>query len=520
MKQFKFSIVVPIYNVEKYLEETIESVIDQTIGFEENIQLILVNDGSQDNSEEICLKYKEKYPENVVFIKKENGGVSSARNKGIEFIQGKYVNFLDGDDKWSPDALELIYDFFEKNNNDIDFVVARKKLFEAEERFHILDYKFDKTKVVDIFEDYDFVQMDVTSVVLKTEVVKKYKFNENLKYAEDAEFINRILLEKHRYGVVREAIHLYRKRLDATSALQNSKNSKSWFVETIKYFHKYIFDISREKFGEAIPYIQYIVMYDIQWRLKKTNFAAINEKEKEEYIQNIVYLLKNIDDYIIIKQKNIFSKTKLYALSLKYGRNIVEELEYRDGKFYFNNLEVYKIRNKTNLFRIEDLEIKKGILNLKGKTLLALQRSDYEIYTNINSKQNLKIELIEEEKDIKTFTNESFKNYTYNIKIPLKNVKIISFIFVYKNDIKEKLKVGFGDNLLLDKLENAYYSKDRYIITYSKKNILVKKGTIKQKIKYKFNYLKELKLLKKADIIKYKEIIKIDHNKKRSNNSE
>ena len=60
--KYKISVIVPVYNVEKYLEETIESVIAQTLGFK-NIQLILVNDGSPDNSEEICLKYKEKYPE-------------------------------------------------------------------------------------------------------------------------------------------------------------------------------------------------------------------------------------------------------------------------------------------------------------------------------------------------------------------------------------------------------------------------------------------------------------------------
>ena len=169
MEKFKFSIVVPIYNVEKYLEETIESVINQTIGFKDNIQLILVNDGSTDNSEEICLKYKEKYPDNIVYVKQENGGVSSARNKGIEYIEGKYVNFLDGDDKWSLDALEIIYDFFETNYEKIDFVVGRKQLFEAKEGFHILDYKFEKTKIVDILEDYSFAQMDVTSVFSQTE---------------------------------------------------------------------------------------------------------------------------------------------------------------------------------------------------------------------------------------------------------------------------------------------------------------------------------------------------------------
>ena len=70
---YKISTIIPIYNVEKYLDETIKSIINQTIGFK-NIQMILVNDGSPDNSEEICLKYKEKYPNNIIYVKKENGG--------------------------------------------------------------------------------------------------------------------------------------------------------------------------------------------------------------------------------------------------------------------------------------------------------------------------------------------------------------------------------------------------------------------------------------------------------------
>ncbi len=68
--QFKFTVVTPVYNVEEYLEETLESVLSQTIGFEENIQMILVNDGSPDNSEEICLKYQKKYPDNIIYLKK------------------------------------------------------------------------------------------------------------------------------------------------------------------------------------------------------------------------------------------------------------------------------------------------------------------------------------------------------------------------------------------------------------------------------------------------------------------
>ena len=104
--KYQFSIIIPVYNVEQYLAETLESVINQTIGFEDNIQIILVNDGSPDNSESICLQYRDKYPDNIVYVKKENGGVSSARNEGIPYAEGKYVNFLDSDDCWQKMRLK------------------------------------------------------------------------------------------------------------------------------------------------------------------------------------------------------------------------------------------------------------------------------------------------------------------------------------------------------------------------------------------------------------------------------
>ena len=481
MKNFKFSIVVPIYNVEKFLAETIENIINQTIVFEENIQLILVNDGSVDNSEKICLKYKEKYPENIIYVKQENGGVSSARNKGIEYIKGKYVNFLDGDDKWSLDALEIIYEFFEKNNEDIDFVVARKQLFEAKEGFHVLDYKFEKTKIVDILEDYSFVQMDVTSVFFKSEVVKKYKFNENLQYAEDADFVNKILLDRHKYGVIREAVHLYRKRADGTSALQ--RKSKSWFTDTIECFHKKVIGNSINIYGKIIPYVQFVIMYDLQWRLKKPNYGSLNEKEKNEYIENIIELLKNIDDYVIIEQKNINSKMKLYVLSLKYGRDITKELEFRDGFLYFKNLEVYKIKNRQGLFKIENLEIEKNILKIEGRSLFAILANMYEVFIKTNLNDKIKINLQEDNKKIITFKGDILKNYIFNIEIPLKNINKISFIFKFKNEKEQDLSFSIDENIRLNNSNRFCLKNNKYDIIYNKKYLEIQKNSMKNKIK-------------------------------------
>ena len=151
--KYQFTVIIPVYNVEQYLAETLDSVIAQTIGFEENIQIVLVNDGSPDNSEKICMKYREKYPDNIIYVKKENGGVSSARNEGIPYAQGKYVNFLDSDDCWEPDAFEKVLKFFDAHYDETDVVGARKKFFDAQTGYHTLDYKFNTTKMVDLRDE-------------------------------------------------------------------------------------------------------------------------------------------------------------------------------------------------------------------------------------------------------------------------------------------------------------------------------------------------------------------------------
>ena len=133
--KYKFSIISAVYNVEIYLSEAIESIISQTIGFK-NIQFILVDDGSPDNSGRICDEYAAKYPDNIFVVHKENGGAASARNAGLPLVQGKYVNFFDGDDKLTPDTLSLVWDFFEKHNSETDVVSIPLMFFDGQTGSH------------------------------------------------------------------------------------------------------------------------------------------------------------------------------------------------------------------------------------------------------------------------------------------------------------------------------------------------------------------------------------------------
>lgn len=110
------SIVVPVYNVEKYMQRNLESLVNQTY---ENIEILVINDGTPDNSVEIINKYVEKYPKKVYLFNKKNGGLSDARNYGLKRAKGKYIVFIDSDDYVEHNMIEELYLSIKKNKSDI-----------------------------------------------------------------------------------------------------------------------------------------------------------------------------------------------------------------------------------------------------------------------------------------------------------------------------------------------------------------------------------------------------------------
>lgn len=117
----KISIIVPVYNVEEYLKKCIESLVNQSIVEKE---IIFVNDGSTDNSYSILEMYKKMYPE-IIILNKENGGLSSARNAGIEIAKGDYIGFVDSDDYVDEKMFELMVNHSEEKNADM--VICKHK---------------------------------------------------------------------------------------------------------------------------------------------------------------------------------------------------------------------------------------------------------------------------------------------------------------------------------------------------------------------------------------------------------
>ncbi len=209
---FDFSVVMAVYNVEDYLAEAIDSIIEQDIGFSDHIQLILVDDGSADGSSLICDEYAARFPENILVIHKENGGVASARNAGIEAARGRYINFMDSDDKMSPNTFSAVRSFFEKRHHLTDVVTIPIYFFEAASGEHWQNYKFRKgSRVINLWDEPTASDMSTSASFFKNESIKHRRFDGSLPTGEDLFFLAELLMEKMQLGVVAECTYWYRR---------------------------------------------------------------------------------------------------------------------------------------------------------------------------------------------------------------------------------------------------------------------------------------------------------------------
>lgn len=317
--KYRFSIVTAVYNTEKYLEEMIESVILQDIGME-NIQLILVDDGSTDNSVNLCKKYAKKYPDNICLIKSLHKGVSHARNLGLKQVQGKYINFLDSDDKLSRDALKKVWAFFEKQDSQLNVVAIPMVFFDQETGPHILNEKFTKDRIVDIESEYWAIQLSSSSAFIRRSALANVVFDEALDYAEDAKLLVEILKKTGKYGLLVEPTYFYRRRKNRSSAIQVSHSQRKWYLDYVKQFSsKIINQADHVEYKGMRSYMHYLVIYDLQWRFNtiKQSRTCLSVKDLLVFFSECRKVMKPVNWMYIKQQKHLNRSGRLCMYLLK-----------------------------------------------------------------------------------------------------------------------------------------------------------------------------------------------------------
>lgn len=292
----KVSVIVPIYNVEKYLEKCINSLLSQTL---EDIQIILVNDGSKDNSGNIAKEYEKNNKDRVIYAEKENGGLSDARNYGLKYATGDFVAFLDSDDYIEKNAYEEMYNKAIEENADYvecDFIWEFPNKIRVDKQY---PYKNKK-------EMLSFVRVVAWNKLIKRQLItdNNLEFPKGLRY-EDVEFTYKLIPFINKFAYVDKPFIHYVQREGSIANVQNERTAEIFTVldNVIEFYKKNnIYEEYRDEL--EYNYARYLLCSSLK-RMCKIKDKTIREKLLTESWERLNLNFPNWKENVILKTVNI-----------------------------------------------------------------------------------------------------------------------------------------------------------------------------------------------------------------------
>lgn len=225
------SIIMPAYNADKYIAETIESVVNQTYN---NWELLVIDDGSIDSTSEIVKSFSD---DRIILVQQKNGGVSSARNKGVDLSKGRYITFLDADDVLPPNSLKVRVEYLERNS-DIDLVDGNIRIKDTDMKNDIRVYEpYYQGLLLSRLVALDNRVFFNVCYMFRRDVLGEIRFKENMTHAEDLLFYMK-LSSSHpvQYGFIPETIYWYRS--GHTSAMTNLNGLENGYLQLLQEVQK------------------------------------------------------------------------------------------------------------------------------------------------------------------------------------------------------------------------------------------------------------------------------------------
>jgi glycosyltransferase involved in cell wall biosynthesis len=297
----KISVIVPVYNIEPYLDKCLDSLVRQTLN---EIQIIVVNDGSKDNSIKIIEEYADKYNDKIINIKKENGGQADARNVGLKYATGEYIGFVDGDDYVDISMFEKMYEI--AKNENLDMV----------ECAYYREYKNKlELKNINNYEAKDMLLLTATSVcnkIIKRKILESNKlfFPVGLVY-EDLEYVIKMAPHITNIGFIKEPLYYYVQRRGSTCHTFNKRilNIYNVLENILRYYNE---NNLYEKYKEQLEYIYLKNMLGFSY------FNIIRVKDRKLRKQLLRENWKILNEKLPGWKKNSILKNKSSLLNIYY----------------------------------------------------------------------------------------------------------------------------------------------------------------------------------------------------------
>lgn len=308
----KISIIIPIYNIDDYLDRCVSSVINQTY---KDLQIICVNDGSTDNSLNILQRYADE-DKRIVIVNQDNGGAPSARKAGLEIADGEFIFYLDGDDFIPNNAIEILVNKQKETNADI--VIGDFKYYKSDTDSVLFDeYKFDTISGI----NYTKYLLEVRAFFMWGKIIRR-SINKNIeipldiKYTEDAIAMIQLAVKAKKVARINKVVYFYVQKNNSITSKISKQNLIQWYQSTL-YVENYLIKTNTISYinEEFITYkLNQILIY-----LQYTHLTGRYRKDISSYIKSI----------ISIKRISRFTRNQKLMLLLACISQRLSILEYK-----------------------------------------------------------------------------------------------------------------------------------------------------------------------------------------------
>ena len=294
---YKISVIIPIYNDEKYLKNCIDHVVEQSIGFD-NVQLILIDDNSKDKSYEIAKEYQEKYKDNIILEKltTNSGSGGKPRNVGIGKATGKYLMFSDADDFFSKDAFEVMYNAIEERN--ADFVISNWQYASEDGTpwekpvFDIDRFKNFKLNINDYNNSFYVMNSSMCNKIFNREFVEKNNIRclEDVP-GEDTYFSMSAFLDAENVYYINNIIYYYRQRNTSYKTASVSWDCSKEFFKGMNIAYKKTYDKFVEK--NQVQFYRFLYARNMTYLLYRfIDSEQLNDEDRLELLGELRWFFK------------------------------------------------------------------------------------------------------------------------------------------------------------------------------------------------------------------------------------
>lgn len=298
----KISVIVPIYNAEKYLIECIDSILKQTYT---DFELLLVNDGSNDSSAQICDEYSKKDSRIKVFYKR-NGGVSSARNLALENIEGDWVTFVDADDMLTKECLEICVNKTKKDNLDLLQFLHSRSI-----RYSKNDNKYSK-----VLNNMDFLEVQhnicIGGTFVKSSIIRDnvIRFNNEMKLAEDQLFVLQSIYFSRRLEIISDVLYIYRRNGNSATSIGKPEDILMSCRHLIEF--KQLNTWASHQIDNTI--LGFLVRMTVSNKIPDSDILSIYESSRIRYYDRC---RKNARAFYLLSRINLCLALKFFRISCR-----------------------------------------------------------------------------------------------------------------------------------------------------------------------------------------------------------